>query len=129
MILFAAIQAFAVVRALRSRRWRETDRAYARAEAPLAYWREIAFACLRIFLASAALLFVPAPTNDDPSPPYGPAFFFILFLPGLIRAVWAGEIVFGSNRWGRHETPYWVMLFIGLAFIGFMGLALIRDLA
>lgn len=122
MILFAVIQALAVVRALRLGRWRDAYRDYARTEAPLAYWREIALACLVILLASAAALFMPAPTNDDPSPPYVVGFVAILFLPRLIRAVWAGEIVYGSNRWGRHETPYWGMLFIGLAFIGLLGL-------
>ena len=59
MVFVAAAYAFALVRALRSGRWPEAGRLYVRAEAPLAYWRELGFASFKILLAVTALLFMP----------------------------------------------------------------------
>jgi hypothetical protein len=128
MIAFAAVYGFALFRALGSGRWQEAGRIYARAEAPLAYWRELGLAGLRVLLAVMALLFIPQSVESGRDPPYGPVFVFILFAPALIRALWTGEIVFGNNRWSRREGPYWVMALIGLLFVASMAFFVIRDL-
>ncbi len=131
LILFVAVHAGVAVRALRRGRWIEAGRAYPRAAAPLAFWREIGLASFRILLAAAALLAVPRPVAGGRDPPYAAIFVFIVLAPGLIRALWAGEIEFGSNRWSRRGDPgpYWAMAFIGLALVALCAFAMIRGLA
>jgi hypothetical protein len=131
MIAFAAVHAFVAVRALRAGRWPEAGRIYERAEAPRAYWREIALACLRILLAVTALLVVPARAAGAPEPPYAPAVILVVFAPALIRILWAGEIVWGSNIWGRREDPvaYWVIVLFGLALVALFAFAFVSGIA
>ena len=131
MIAFAAVYAVVLIGALRSGRWPEAGRRYARAEAPRAYWRELALASFKILLAVTALLVVPARAAGAPEPPYGPAFILILFAPGLIRILWTGEILWGSNKWSRREDPiaYWLVALTGLALVAFMAFEFVRGIA
>jgi hypothetical protein len=129
MIAFAASYGFALVWALRSGRWPEAGRLYGRAEAPLAYWRELGLAGFRVLAAVTALLFMPHAVEGAREPPYTPVILLIILVPLLIRAFWTGEILFGSNRWSRRETSYWVMVVIGLLIVVPMAFILIFDLA
>jgi len=133
LVFLAFAQVVVAIRGLCTGRWQGGiggDLVYERATEPHAYWREAALTLFTFLLIAAGLLAISR--RVEPSPydlPYGPLIFLALFAPGLIRAVWAGEIVFGSNRWSRRDRPYWVMLLIGLAFVALMAFALADDLS
>lgn len=133
VLVFLALAQFIVaIRGLRTGRWQGlpfSDLVYERASDPRAYWREALLTLFTFLLIVVGLLIMPPRVEGSfRDPPYGALIFVVFVAPALIRALWAGEIVFGNNRWSRRETPYWVMTFIGLLMVATFVFSFAREI-